>query len=128
VRARRLSLCVRRLGRPPNISPTGRPGCWGCGLGRPIVGDTMPPKRETFDPVTLGHIRSHGCRTLLVYCGSAWCNHTARLEPDWLPDDAVLPALGRLMVCTACGLIGADVRPDWSQHTRAAAQGGAHRH
>jgi len=21
------------------------------------------------------------------------------------------------MVCTACGLIGADVRPDWSAHT-----------
>jgi citrate lyase alpha subunit len=27
-------------------------------------------KRETFEPVTLGHIRSHGCRDLLVYCGS----------------------------------------------------------
>jgi hypothetical protein len=23
------------------------------------------------------------------------------------------------MVCTACGLIGADVRPDWSPHTNA---------
>jgi hypothetical protein len=26
--------------------------------------------RETFEPVTLGHIRGHGCRDLLVYCGS----------------------------------------------------------
>ena len=25
-------------------------------------------QRETFVPVTLGHIRSHGCRDLLVYC------------------------------------------------------------
>jgi hypothetical protein len=24
-------------------------------------------KQETFAPVTLGHIRSHGCRDLLVY-------------------------------------------------------------
>jgi hypothetical protein len=23
-------------------------------------------KRETFEPITLGHIRSHGCRDLLV--------------------------------------------------------------
>jgi hypothetical protein len=41
--------------------------------------------------VTIGHIRGHGCRDLLVYCGS-----------------------GR--ACTRCGYIGADVRPDWSPH------------
>jgi hypothetical protein len=85
-------------------------------------------KREIFEPVTLGHIRGHGCRRLLVYCASTWCNHSARLEPDWLPDDTVVPALGPRMVCTACGLIGADVRPDWSPHTGAAGPGGAHRH
>jgi hypothetical protein len=28
-------------------------------------------KQETFAPVTLGHIRSHGCRDLLVYCVSS---------------------------------------------------------
>jgi hypothetical protein len=28
-------------------------------------------KRETFEPVTMGHIRGHGCRHLLVYCGLA---------------------------------------------------------
>jgi LSD1 subclass zinc finger protein len=27
-----------------------------------------PRQRETFLPVTLGQIRGHGCRTLLVYC------------------------------------------------------------
>jgi hypothetical protein len=25
-------------------------------------------QREIFDPVTLGHIRSHGCRPILTYC------------------------------------------------------------
>jgi hypothetical protein len=29
-----------------------------------------PRKNETFAPVTLGHIRSHGCRDQLVYCDS----------------------------------------------------------
>ena len=33
------------------------------------------PERETLELVTLGHIRSHGCRDLLVYCGSMNCNH-----------------------------------------------------
>ena len=27
-------------------------------------------QQETFAPVTMGHIRSHGCRDLLVYCVS----------------------------------------------------------
>jgi hypothetical protein len=95
-----------------------------------------PPRRpaprgrnkETFEAVTLGHIRGHGCRGVLVYCESMWCNHSARLEPDWLPDETVLVALCPRMVCTGCGLIGADVRPDWSQHTKAAGPGGAHYH
>jgi hypothetical protein len=38
-----------------------------------IVRHDAPP-RETFPPVTLGHIRGHGCRELLVYCQSLWCN------------------------------------------------------
>jgi hypothetical protein len=25
-------------------------------------------KTETFEPVTMGHLRSHGCRDLLIYC------------------------------------------------------------
>jgi hypothetical protein len=66
-------------------------------------------KRETFE---LGHIRGHGCRDLLVYCDSIWCNHSAKLNADWLSDDTALLTLEPRMVCTACGLIGADVRPD----------------
>ena len=44
-------------------------------------------KRETFEPVTMGHIRSHGCRDLLVYCDSGWCNHNTVMNADWLPDE-----------------------------------------
>ena len=35
-------------------------------------------QQETFAPVTLGHIRSHGCRDLLVYCISGRCYHRAQ--------------------------------------------------
>jgi hypothetical protein len=37
-------------------------------------------KQETFAPVTLGHIRSHGCRDLLVHCISGRCHHSATLS------------------------------------------------
>ena len=47
-------------------------------------------RAQTFEPVTMGHIRGHGCRDLLVYCGSPWCNHSAKLTLDWLPDDTAL--------------------------------------
>jgi hypothetical protein len=43
-------------------------------------------KPEMFEPVTLGHIRSHGCRDLLVYCGSGRCHYNAAMNADSLPD------------------------------------------
>src|SRR5215472_4756530 len=81
------------------------------------LGVMTPRERETFPPVTLGQIRGHGCRNLLVYCESVWCNHSAVMNADPLPDELPVRALCPRMVCTACGLIGADVRPDWSPHT-----------
>ena len=81
-------------------------------------------KGETFEPVTMGHIRSHRVTRLLVYCGSINCNHSATLDAGWLADDAILLELDRRVVCTACGHRGAEVRPDWSQHTTARALAG----
>jgi hypothetical protein len=59
----------------------------------------------------MGHIRGHGCRDLLVYCSSPWCNHDTKLNGDRLPDEAVFLDLDPRVVCAACRLIGADVRP-----------------
>jgi hypothetical protein len=77
----------------------------------------MPAYRaETFEPVTLGHIRGHGCRDLLVYCSSGRCFHSATISGDGFSDDTPVRSLCPRMVCTRCGMIGADVRPDWSPH------------
>jgi len=73
-------------------------------------------KAETFEPVSMGHVRSHGCRDLLVYCDSGRCHHSATMNADHLPDETIIRALGPKMVCTKCGYVGADVRPDWSPH------------
>jgi hypothetical protein len=43
----------------------------------------------------MGLIRSHGCRSLLVYCVSPWCNDGATLNADWLPDDTMVLDLPR---------------------------------
>jgi len=48
------------------------------------------------------------------------------MNADFLPDETVLLALEPRMVCTACGLIGADVRPDWSPHTGVEGMGRAY--
>ena len=73
-------------------------------------------KVETFEPVTMGHIRGHGCRDLLVYCSSISCSHSATMNADHLSDDTPIRPLGLRMVCTKCGHVGADVRPDWRPH------------
>jgi|SRR5690242_15754392 hypothetical protein len=64
--------------------------------------------------VTLGHIRSHGCRELLVYCVSGRCHHATTINADHWPDKLPVRSLCARMVCTACGCVGADVRPNWS--------------
>ena len=73
------------------------------------------PASYSGPPVTLGHIRSHGVRRLLIYCSTGLCHHGAVVEADRWPDDTVLLDLDRRAVCTKCGMIGADVRPNWSE-------------
>jgi hypothetical protein len=80
------------------------------------VGSMAVQKGEIFEPVTIGHIRSHGCRDLLVYCASGRCHHSATLNADWLSDATQVRSLCPRMVCTRCGMLGADVRPDWGPH------------
>jgi hypothetical protein len=41
--------------------------------------------------VTLAHIREHGCRSLLVYCGALDCNYSATLNADHLLDATLHP-------------------------------------
>jgi hypothetical protein len=44
------------------------------------------------------------------HCTSGWCHHSAVINADWLPDEGPVRFLCSRMVCTACGLVGADVR------------------
>jgi hypothetical protein len=76
-----------------------------------------PSAWQTFEPVTMGHIRGHGVMRLLVYCGSINCSHTARSTAIQFPMISCRTPLGLAWPARRAGHVGADVRPDWSQHT-----------
>lgn len=66
-------------------------------------------------PMTLGNMRANGIRALTIWCGGRWCNHEAVLDVASFPDDVPVPSFGPRMVCTVCGAIGADARPNWNE-------------
>jgi hypothetical protein len=65
--------------------------------------------------MTLGNMRHNGVRSLKVYCWG--CHHDAVLAVDKWPDHVTVPSFGPRMVCTNCGMIGADARPNWAERS-----------
>jgi len=63
--------------------------------------------------MTLANIRDNGVRSLSVTC--ELCHHAATMNVDRFGDTVSVPALGPRMVCTGCGIVGADVRPNWQE-------------
>jgi len=78
----------------------------------------MKRDQLTSEPMTLANMRQNGVRRLLVYCTGVRCWHSATVDADFLAGDVVLKSLEPRMVCSRCGLIGADVRPNWSDQAR----------
>jgi hypothetical protein len=71
---------------------------------------------DPIEPMTLGNMRQLGNRSLDVSCWN--CHHQAVLSADRWPDDAAVPTFALRMVCTGCGIVGADVRPNWKEQPR----------
>lgn len=65
--------------------------------------------------MTLANMRVNGVRSLFVSCGTNFCWHSASLNVDGYSDDLTVPSFGPRMVCTGCGAVCAEVRPDWSE-------------
>jgi hypothetical protein len=69
--------------------------------------------RYEIEPMTLGNMRELGVRSLDVSCWN--CQHRAVLSADRWPDNVAVPTFGPRMVCTTCGIVGADARPNWQE-------------
>jgi hypothetical protein len=66
-------------------------------------------------PMTLANMRQQNVRSLWIRCGAIHCHHDAVLNVSDFPDDMTVPSFGPRMVCTICGAIGADARPNWNE-------------
>jgi hypothetical protein len=58
-------------------------------------------------------VRAFGVRSLAV--SRRQCHHEAVLSADHWPDHVPVPTFGPRMVCTRCGIIGANARPNWRE-------------
>jgi len=69
---------------------------------------------------TVGYVRSLGIGSVDVFCKGkrtgAWpCHHSGIVSLSGLRSEATLRALEQRLVCTQCGAIGADTRPNWRE-------------
>jgi len=81
------------------------------------------PRDRAILPMTLGNMRANGLRSLMVYCSA--CPRTVTFNVDDYSDAVLVPAFGPRMVCTGCGMIGADARPNWTERQVSGAIGRA---
>jgi len=63
--------------------------------------------------MTLANMRENGVRSLAVRC-----HHETTHAVDGYADDVVVPSFGPRIVCTACGAIDADARPNWNERAQ----------
>jgi hypothetical protein len=75
----------------------------------------LPPK-SSIEPMDLANMRQNGVRSLDVMCHG--CRHEVILNVDQYPGDLLVREFGPRVVCTTCGMVGADVRPNWSERQR----------
>jgi hypothetical protein len=68
---------------------------------------------EPVRPMTLGNMRANGVHSLAASC--RLCHHEAIISAAPWPDDVPVPTFGPRMVCTRCGIVGADARPNWRE-------------
>ena len=69
----------------------------------------MAKDDEPIRPMTLGSMRRHGVRGLLVT--RQHCGHERAVSINEWPDDATVPSFGPCMRCTRCGKLGATAVP-----------------
>ena len=57
-------------------------------------------------------------RGILVYCTDYRCSNSMALMADYWPGDVRLSDIEPRFVCSACGKLGTDVRPNFNWNTQ----------
>jgi hypothetical protein len=81
-----------------------------------VVTDGALPSKYKIEPMDLTNMRQNGVGSLLVMCFG--CRHEVSLKVDRYPGDLLVREFGPRMVCTKCGMVGADVRPNWKERSK----------
>ena len=68
---------------------------------------------QVTETMTLGDLRELGVRSLGFQCHR--CHHERTTNADHLPGALTVPSFIPRMVCTRCGIGGADARPNWKE-------------
>jgi hypothetical protein len=68
---------------------------------------------DPIEPMTIANMRESGVRSLAFWRHR--CHHERTMNVDHLPGDLTVPSFILRMVCTKCGIVGADVRPNWQE-------------
>jgi hypothetical protein len=66
------------------------------------------PFKYEIEPMDLANMRQNG-----VMCHGY--RHEVVINVDQYPGDLLVREFGPRMVCTKCGMVGADVRPKWRE-------------
>jgi hypothetical protein len=74
------------------------------------------PSKYKIEPMDLANIRQNGVRSLEAACFG--CRHEVIVNVDKYPGDLLVKGFGPRMGCTKCGMVGADVRPNWKERDR----------
>jgi hypothetical protein len=72
--------------------------------------------RYKIEPMDLADMCQNGVRSLEVAC--LGCRHQVVINVDQYPGDLLVKEFGPRMVCTKCGMVGADVRPNWKERNK----------
>jgi hypothetical protein len=74
--------------------------------------------------ITFADMREAGVRGLLIYCADCRCSHSIALSGDAWPDELRLSDIEARFICSACGMRGTEVRPDFNWNRMATAMMG----
>jgi hypothetical protein len=75
----------------------------------------LPPK-YSIEAMDLANMRENGVRSLLVMCHA--CRHKVIVNVDMYPGEFLVRDFGSRMVCSKCGIVGADIRPNSKERNK----------